>query len=136
MLRISCRPLVVAAVLTALAGGCGKGDLSSANKAEAALDRVLDAWARGEPAGAFADPEKPIPATDPDWSAGYRLRGSMPVESKPNPEQPGQVRCRFTLLLQDPRGREVDKQVVYDVRLGDRIVVERAEPDSASPPTP
>ncbi len=135
MLRISC-PRLAAAVLAALAGGCGKGDLSTANKAEAALDRVLDAWARGEPAGAFADPEKPIQATDPDWSAGYHLLGAMAVESKSDPEQPGQVRCRFTLSLQDPRGREVNKEVVYDVRLGDRTVIERAEGHSGGSAAP
>lgn len=105
---------------------CGKRAPQPAEKAEAALNQVLNAWTQGELASTFADPDKPVQATDPDWKAGYRLLSFLAVEAKPNPDKPGQVRCRVTLSLQDLRGKQVDKEVVYDVELGDTIVIGRA----------
>jgi hypothetical protein len=121
-----CRLVAAAAALTTLAGGCEKAAPQPADKAEAALNQVLVAWTQGEPAGTFADPEKPVQVTDPDWIAGYRLLQFLAFESKSNPDKQGRVRCRVSLTLQDPRGKKVDKEVVYEVDLGDRIVIERA----------
>jgi hypothetical protein len=128
MSRDSCRGLLVVALgLAALAGqGCGKRALQQpAEKAEAVVDQVLDAWTRGEPADKFAGPQQPIQAKDPDWKAGYRLLSFLTAEAKQIPEQPNHVRCRVALSLQDRAGKKVDKEVVYDVQLGDTIVIGR-----------
>jgi hypothetical protein len=124
---VPCRRLLaVAAALAALAGGCGKNAVPQpAEKAEAALDQFLAAWTRGEPADTFSGPEKPLQATDPDWMAGYRLSSFLTVESTANPERPGQIRCRVALTLRDPGGKQVDKEVVYEVELGETIAIQR-----------
>src|SRR5205807_3206448 len=119
--------LVVAVALASLAAqGCGKrSPQQPAEKAEAVVDQVLDAWTRGESFGKFAGPQQPIQASDPDWKAGYRLLSFLTAEAKQNPEQPDHVRCRVALSLQDRTGKKVDKEVVYDVQLGDTIIIGR-----------
>lgn len=128
MPRAPFRRLLAVAALAALAApGCGKSSpRQAAEKAEAAVDQVLDAWTRGEPAAKFADPKEPVQATDPDWTAGRRLLSFLTVEAKPDPEKPDHVRCRVALSLQDRTGKKVDREVVYDVRLGEPIVIGRA----------
>ncbi len=117
--------LVAAAGLAAVAGGCGKNAPRPTEKAEAAIDKALDAWLRGEPPGTVTAGEPPVQATDPDWQAGHRLLSFLVVESKAIPDNPDHVRCRVALSLQDATGKQVDKEVVYDVQLGDTIVIRR-----------
>jgi hypothetical protein len=109
--------------------GCARNPSGQpVNKAEAALDTALDCWARGEAPEALADAEQPIQATDPDWKAGYRLTSFLGVDSKPVEETPDRFRCRVALALKDPKGKEVQKEVVYNVTLGDTVLISRQEP--------
>lgn len=114
--------------LVLLIGGCDRnGAAQPAEKAEAAVNKVLDAWTRGEAADRFTGPEHPIQATDPDWQAGYRLQSFLAVESKSDPQNPTLIHCRVSLSLRDTQGDEADKEVVYDVHLGNRIIIQRQE---------
>lgn len=123
--------LLLAAMTLAvlLAGGCGKNAATQkAEKGDKALEQFLDAWSRGEPAEKFADPNGPIQGSDPDWKAGYRLLSFLSGEAKHNPETSDQVRCRVSLFLQDSKGKKVNKEVVYEVQLGEKSVIRRASP--------
>ncbi len=107
--------------------GCGRGPPKQpAEKAEAVVEQFLDAWSRGDSPERFAAPDRPIQVTDPDWRAGYRLVSFLGVEARQSPDSPDHVRCRFALSLRDRKGRKVDKEVVYDVKLGDTTVIARA----------
>lgn len=109
--------------------GCGnKAANQPSEKADKTVERFLDAWSRGEPLDKFADPSQPIQGSDPDWKAGYRLVSFLSADSKPSAERPDHVRCRFALTLQDPKGKTWDKQVEYDVQLGEKNVITRASP--------
>jgi hypothetical protein len=90
------------------------------------VEQFLDAWSRGEPPDKFAGPDQPVQAADPDWRAGYRLLSFLSVEARPSPDGPDHFRCRVALSLRDRKGRKVDKEVVYDVRLGEKTVIGRA----------
>jgi hypothetical protein len=122
-----CRLLFAAMTVLALAApGCGKSPSEQpADKAEAVVQEFLDSWTRGEAPDKFAGPNQSIQASDPDWQAGYRLLSFLSIEAKPGPEKPNHIRCRVALSLQDPKGKKVDKEVVYDVQMGDAIVVGR-----------
>jgi hypothetical protein len=113
--------------LAALLGpGCGKGPPTPPPaRAEALVERFLDAWSRGESPDAFAGPDKPVQATDPDWKAGCRLLSFLSIEASPGPEAPDHFRCRVALSLRDPKGKRVDKEVVYDVQVGQTSVIGR-----------
>jgi hypothetical protein len=112
-----------------VAAGCGNdASKQPTDKAEKVVEQFLDAWSRGEPPDKFADPDHPIEGTDPDWKAGYRLLSFLSAESKQSPDTPDHVRCRVALTLQDPKGRKWDKEVVYDVQLGEKNVIQRASP--------
>jgi hypothetical protein len=110
-----------------IAPGCGKAQ-PPADKAEKIVEQFLDAWSRGELPGKFAETDQPIQGSDPDWKAGYRLLSFLSAEAKPSPEMPDHIRCRVALSLQDPKGRKRDKEVVYDVQLGEKSVIRRVSP--------
>jgi len=119
--------LVMAMSLVALTlQGCGKDPArDTRNKASAALDRVLDAWARGESPDKCAAGQ-PIQLVDPDWKAGYRLVSFLTDETAPTDGKPDEwVRCRVALALKDRKGRTMEKKVVYLVKMGDPIVISR-----------
>ena len=107
--------------------GCARHDSKRAqDKAEKALETVLDAWTRGEPADKYADPNQPVNATDPDWKAGFRLLSFLTLESKPVADGPNHFQCRVSLSLQARNGARTERDVDYDVRLGDKTVIARA----------
>ena len=115
--------------LSALATvGCGKNTASPEDKAEKPLEQFLDAWSRGEPADKFADANNPISGSDPDWKAGYRLLGFLSGETKQNQEKPDEYRCQVELSLQDKSGKRWDKKVTYEVRTGEKSVINRVSP--------
>lgn len=116
-------------VLTLFLPGCGNGPAKQpAARAEAAVEEFLDSWSRGvSPDGdRFAGANQPIQATDPDWKAGCRLLSFLSIEAKPDKGAPDHVRCRVALSLMDRKGKKVDKEVVYDVQVGDKSVITRA----------
>ncbi len=123
--KFFCSLFVAALGLATLAAqGCGSSQ-QPVEKAEAIVDRVLDAWTRGEPASRFEDPKQSIQVTDPDWKAGCRLLSFLAIEAKQTQETTPHVRCRVALSLQDRKGKKVDKEVVYDVQLGNKILIGR-----------
>jgi hypothetical protein len=122
------RPLAVGVLLSLLAlSGC-KTDTapSQLNQAEVALDRALDAWVRGEPADKLASASPPVQADDPDWKSGVRLLSFLTVESKASPAGPGRFHCRVSLTLQDRAGKKLEKEVLYEVTMGETISVTRS----------
>jgi hypothetical protein len=125
------RALVFAGITfsAVFAGGCGNNaSKQPADKAEKVVELFLDAWSQGEPADKFAEPGHAVQGTDPDWQAGYRLLSFLTAEATPNPEMPDHVRCRVALSLQDQKGRTWDKEVEYDVQLGEKSVLRRKSP--------
>jgi hypothetical protein len=122
---VCCRVL---ALLTLAAQGCGKGAAKTpADKAEAAVEQFLDAWSRGESPDQFEGSHPTISASDPDWRAGVRLLSFLTEETTPSHDGAAPFRCRVALSLRHPRGKRVDKKVVYEVTLGDKTVVRRAQ---------
>jgi hypothetical protein len=105
--------------------GCGGAGRRPQDRAESAVDKVLDGWARGEPADKYAESGQPIQASDPDWSAGYRLLSFLSVDARQPVEGTAEVRCRVALSLQDRAGKKLEKEVVYRVQLGDSIIIAR-----------
>lgn len=109
--------------------GCGKNESKQpAHKAEKDVEVFLDAWSRGEPADAFAGTDRPIQGTDPDWKEGHRLLSFLCDDTKQSEEQPDRIRCRVALALQDKKGKRWDKEVVYEVLLGEKTTIRRATP--------
>ena len=123
------RGLLCAALLLATVAlhGCGqKSAEQPTDRADALLEKVLDAWVRGEKPDKLAATNPAIQVTDPDWSAGYRLQSFLSIDTKPADGTPGSARCRVSLTLTDSKGKKVDKEVEYDVQVGDKSVVTRA----------
>jgi hypothetical protein len=117
-------PAGIILALLALAG-CKKDDAAQQNKAEAAIDKALDAWARGESADKLTTGSPPIQIDDPDWKSGVRLLSFLTAESKPSTAAPGQFHCRVSLALQDRAGKKSEKEVHYEVALGATISITR-----------
>jgi hypothetical protein len=117
--------LYVSLILSTVAApGCGKAQ-QPADKAEKIVERFLDAWSRGEAPDKFAGTDGPIQGADPDWKAGHKLLSFLTSDLKPSPEMPDHIRCRVALSLQDKRGKRWDKEVEYDVQLGEKCVITR-----------
>jgi hypothetical protein len=103
--------------------GCKKDDAAGAaqRRAEAALDRALDAWVRGEPPEGLEG----IRVDDPDWRGGQRLVGFLVTRSGVVEGAKDEVRCRVALTLQDRSGRRVDREVEYRVRIAEPVSIDR-----------
>jgi hypothetical protein len=113
--------------LTLLVIGCNKGPAvdPSVAKADTAIDKFLNAWIMKEPADKFAN-DPSVRGTDPDWQAGLRLVSFLTADTKPM--DGSRVRCRVALVLQEKSGRQVEKQVDYDVQLGEPVTITRVKP--------
>jgi hypothetical protein len=111
------------ALLALLAlGGCKKDDAGATQRrAEAALDRALDAWVRGEP----PDRVEGVRVDDPDWRAGRRLLSFLVAQSAPIDGAKDEVRCRVALTIQDRSGKRLDKEVEYRVRVTEPVAIDR-----------
>lgn len=106
--------------------GCGKKpETPPQDKADVAVEKFLNAWIHGGAPDSWGTAGQPIQGTDPDWKANYRLLSFLIAETKPSEEKPDHVRCRVSLSLKNPRGTNVEKEVVYDVVLGETIVITR-----------
>ncbi len=102
--------------------GCKKDALDDApRRAEAALDRALDSWVRGEPPDGLAG----IQIDDPDWRAGQRLASFLVSQSSVVEGTKDEVRCRASLTLQDRTGRRVNREVEYRVRIAEPVSIVR-----------
>ncbi|SRR5579884_784165 len=113
--------------LALISPGCGKPPPPT-DKAERNVEEFLDAWSRGEPPDKFAGANRSVQGTDPDWKAGHRLLSFLCAEAKPSEETADHVRCRVSLALQDKKGKRWEKDVVYDVQLGDQCIISRVSP--------
>ncbi|MCS7047435.1 MAG: hypothetical protein NZO58_13845 [Gemmataceae bacterium] len=113
------RQILVLWLLASLVLGC-KNDVASTKltKAEIELDKVLDAWARGEPADQYPD-------VDPDWKAGYKLHSFLSSDARLVETKPEQARVEVALSLSDPKGKRLQKTVVYRVEQGPPVVIRR-----------
>ena len=108
--------------------GCGPGLAPQpAEKAEAAVGEFLQSWTQGEPPDKFAGAHPKISVVDPDWTAGHRLMSFLSVDTKPSSEDAARYRCRVALSLLDRKGKAVDKEVVYEVLMGKKIVINRVQ---------
>jgi hypothetical protein len=114
-------------LLTLVAPGCGKPQVPT-DRAEKDVEEFLDAWCRGESLDKFAAADRPIQGTDPDWKAGHRLMSFLCAETKQSQETPGHVRCKVALFLQDQKGKRWDREVLYDVQLGEKSIISRVSP--------
>jgi len=102
--------------------GCKKDATDTPQgRAEAALDRALDCWVRGEPPGRLDG----IQVDDPDWRAGKRLVGFLVSQSGVVEGTKDEVHCRVALTFQDRSGRRVDREVEYRVRIAESVSIER-----------
>lgn len=117
--------LIGLAALIFFLPGCGKTSATSQDKADVAVEKFLNAWVRGEPSDAWATAGQPIQGTDPDWQANYRLSSFLIADTKPVDEKPDHVRCRVSLSLKNSRGKPMEKEVIYDVTLGESVVITR-----------
>lgn len=107
------------ALIVVFASGCGRGpDLDGA---KTAVKTALDQWKEsGTPKQLV---EQAIEIVDPDWSAGYRL---LDYELKSVTAQPQQgPRVVAKLQLQDRAGKKLNKEVAYEVLLGDKVKIGR-----------
>ncbi len=139
MIRHRLRCLLLAGPLLAMVvalPGCSKDPAVAAqemvNKAQAALEKGLDAWTRGVTPAQFAATDLSPRLDEPDWQAGYRLMSFLTSDARLLEGQTGLVHCRVALSLRDQRGQEFDKQVVYQVQLGDTMTITRA-PETGAP---
>jgi hypothetical protein len=109
--------------------GCQRSSPSAAeemaNKAQAAVERALDAWTRGQSLAEFTASEPSMRLDEPDWKTGHRLLSFLTSDAKTVGEQPGLVQCRVALSLQDAKGHKTDKNVAYKVQLGEPLKVTR-----------
>ncbi len=121
--------LIGVALATLALAGCQQNTLTDAqqaqNKAQAAVEKMLDAWSRGETPEQFAAADPTLQSADPDWKTGHRLLSFLTSDTKCVNENAGLVHCRVALSLQSRAGRKLDKQVTYEVKLSDPIQIDR-----------
>jgi len=111
------------ALLVALAG-CGGAKHSKADieRGQKALTSALDSWKANEP----ADKLKALP--DPvEYAEEMRRTHKLTDYSvgQPNASDPAVIRYPVTLKLQDRKGKAFDREVVFEVKLGNPVVISR-----------
>lgn len=90
------------------------------DRARQEMQTALDAWKKGD---SLAKLGKMVQMTDQDWKAGLRL---LSYEVKRAEGLQGEnVRCWVVLSLQNRQGKMLEKEVVYEIRLGDKTVIGR-----------
>lgn len=104
--------------------GCGgEGSLppDQLDRARNALQTALDAWKQGLKAHTLA--AKSIEISDSDWQAGLRL---VSYEVKSVEGKPGKNPHSWTVLsLETRQGKKLEREVLYDIRLRDKITIGR-----------
>lgn len=98
--------------------GCG-GDAVDLDKAKTAVTTSLSKWKdKGTP-----QQLEGIDIADPDWSGGYQLLDFRIKDAAAQPQQGPRV--VVVLNLKDRRGKKMDKEVAYEVIIGDKIKIGR-----------
>jgi hypothetical protein len=114
---------VVLLAAVALAG-CGSG--VSQRELDEAADAVrvgLEAWKAGDRAASLKAKAPPLEFTDESWAKGDRLLEFQLLRTEGQAGLP--LRCTAALKVRDRVGKTVDKEVVYEVRLGNPVVIAR-----------
>jgi hypothetical protein len=111
-------------LLVALALGCGGSKHSSADveRGQKALTAALDGWKNNEPADRLKALPDPVEYTD-ELRRTHKLVDY--TLGKPNTTDPAVLRYPVTLKLQDRKGKAQDRDVVFEVKLGNPIVIAR-----------
>jgi hypothetical protein len=113
------------ACLAALAGsGCGASvSQQELDQARDAVQSGLEAWKKGEPPSRLKALTPPVEFSDDSWARGEKLLDFRLNNAEGKPGTP--LRCTVSLTLQDRRGKTLEKEVVYEVKLGNPRVVAR-----------
>ena len=105
--------------------GCGGAQPSQSkeelDKAEGHVHAALEAWKKGDAPDKLKS--QSIEVTDHEWKAGVRL-----LDYKLNRTEGlrgENVRCWAQLTLQNRQGKKVDRDVVYEVSVKDKVVIGR-----------
>ncbi len=104
-----------------LAIGCGGESTENLDKSEVAVRAALDAWKKGGAAEQLVKDK--IEIVEPDWKGGLRLLDYQ-VKSVSNQPQQG-PRVVVVLNLQDRASKKLNREVAYEVILGDKIRIGR-----------
>lgn len=110
------------ALYMSLAGCGGNNSLPQEviDRARQEMQTALDTWKKGD---SLTKLGKMVQVTDQDWKAGLRLLG---YEVKRAEGLQGEnVRCWVVLALQNRQGKMLEKEVVYEVRVGDKTIIAR-----------
>ncbi len=119
-----CLPLLLA-LLGSVSGCGGKRSLAEddLNRARKGVQEALDAWKKGGPAPRKGAVNAQLEITDPDWEKGYRL--SHYEVKRVEGLEGSNARSWVVLSLQSRQGKRLEKEVVYEIRLGEKIVIGR-----------
>jgi hypothetical protein len=108
--------------------GCGGGSSlpqETLDRARQSIETALDVWKKGGSPAQLGSLSPPIVMTDPDWNpkAGQRL---LDYEIKKVEGKQGEyARCWVKLSLQSRQGKKADRDAVYEVSVGPKILIGR-----------
>jgi hypothetical protein len=124
MNRIGFFVLTLACVLLVGCGGSGPAPRSpeDLDKVKGHVQTALDAWKAGGSADKLKSLQPPIEIVDPDWKTGAKL--TQYDLQKVEGNQKENVRCWVKLTMQ-AKGKSAEREVVYDVNMGDKIIIGR-----------
>ena len=117
--------LLILMLLGPLSGCGGKRSLpeQDLDQARKGMQSALDAWKKGGPPPKQGAISPQVEITDPDWAAGYRL-AKYDIKAVEGLEG-ANARSRVVLSLQNRQGKKLEKEVVYEIRLGEKVVIGR-----------
>ena len=116
------KTFAIAWKLAFVVGVCGCGGGPDLNKADAAVQTALTAWKSKSTPEALAA-EHAIDILEPDWRAGYRLVDFEMKQASAQPQQGPRVVAKLT--LQRPTGKQITKEVAYEVLFKERTSIGR-----------
>lgn len=110
----------------AAAAGCGSNlpPAADPDQARTALKTALEAWQKGDKAETLLVQSPAIQCTDEDWNKGWSLK-SYKLAAKDEPFGL-QRRIVAQLSLRSPEGKNMDKDVHYEIDTAPAIVIVRA----------
>jgi len=115
---------VLLALALALLAGCSRSlpPEADAEKARSCLETALAAWKKGDQPDALHGGSPAIYLNDPQWQKGHRLV-EFKIDSGSEARM-GQGVCYTVLLtLQDDRGKNNERKVVYQIHTAKAVVI-------------
>lgn len=124
MNRIGFTTLVFGITLLAGCGGGGPAPQSQEelDKAKTYVKSALDVWKSGGSAEKLKSLSPAIEIADHEWKAGARLTQYDIQKVEGNQKENTRCWVKLTVLT---KGKSTDREVVYDVRVADKIVIGR-----------